>query len=485
MSCLLILMTACGTDQGGSKSTASKEVKFDLPQIRERGILRGITTYSATSYFIYRGRPMGYEYELLNRLADHLGLELEIVIARNLDSLFAMLRRGDGDIIAHGLTITQERKEKVAFALPHTTTQQVLVQKKPDNWRDMKLHEIENELIRNPIKLIGKEVYVRHNSAYYQRLINLSEEVGGDIIIKLAPGDMTTEDLIRMVNDGEIKYTIADQNIAAINKTYYPDLDIRTSISLPQRIAWAVRKSSPLLLEAINSWLSEVRGTTEYNVIYNKYFENKHAFKRRVKSDFFSISSGRISPYDDLIKKYADLIGWDWRLLASMIYQESQFEPDSDSWAGAKGLMQIMPATAEHFGVEEIGDPEDNIRAGTAYIKYLQNLWNEIPDSMDRIKFTLASYNVGENHVADARRLAEKYGADPDVWDGNVAEYLLKKSKEEFFNDEVVRYGYCRGREPYDYVNEILYRYNHYARALNLQNEPGSISESATRSPQD
>ncbi|HEQ98953.1 MAG TPA: transporter substrate-binding domain-containing protein [candidate division Zixibacteria bacterium] len=466
---LALLLVSCG---GHDRSSDVKEVNLDLAAIKKSGSLRAITTYGATSYFIYRGRPMGYEYELLTRLAEHLNLNLEIVIAKNLDSLISMLKKGDGDIIAHGLAITRQRKERVAFATPHTVTRQVLVQRLPENWRDMKLHEIEDALIRNPIDLIGKKVHVRRNTSYYQRLINLSEEIGDEIDIELAPGDLATEDLIAMVAEGEIDYTVADQYIAAINKTYYPDLDIKTVISFPQRIAWAIRKSSPQLLEAVNDWIYEMKKGLDYHVLYNKYFKNTKAFKRR--KEFSSYPGGRISAYDDQIKKHAAMLNWDWSLLASMIYQESRFDPETESWAGAKGLMQLMPAMTERFGLEDPSDPQENIEAGTRYLLYLKELWGIIPDSLERIKFILASYNVGENHVSDARRLADKYGADPDLWEGNVAKYLRLKSKKKYYNDAVVKYGYCRGDEPYKYVKEIFERYEHYRRVIEFNSKPGT-----------
>ncbi len=447
-------------------SSRMESPRADLPQIKERGRLRAITTYSSTSYFIYRGQPMGYEYELLERLPEHLGLELDIVVAHNLDSLMIMLNNGKGDIIAHGLTITNERKEKVAFTKPHTITHQVLVQRKPDNWRQMKLHEIEHVLIRNPHELMGKTVHVRENSSYYRRLQNLSEESGGEINIELVSGDLETEDIIKMVAEGEIEYTVADENIAMINATYYANLDVKTDISLPQRIAWAVRKTSPKLLDAVNLWIENMKESSDYYVIYNKYFKNRRAFRRRLQSELFSRTGGKISKYDKLIKEAAAELGWDWRLLASMIYQESRFDPNTGSWAGAKGLMQMMPATAKSFGVANPYNPEQSIKGGTAYLKYLQDFWEEIPDSLERMKFVMASYNVGENHIADARRLADKYGANPDVWEGNVAEYILLKSKPKYYNDEVVEYGYCRGEEPYSYVKEVFERYRHYTKLV-------------------
>jgi membrane-bound lytic murein transglycosylase F len=440
----------------------SDPIERDLPQIREEGTLRAITVYSATSYFLYRGQPMGFEYELLERLAKHLGLELKIVVARDMDDVLNMLNRGEGDIVAYGLAITEPRKKKVSFTEYHTISHQVLVQKKPDNWRQMKLHEIKRAMIDDAIELIGDTVWVRKNSSYHERLINLIQEIGDTIYIDTLPGNMDTEEIIHMVSEGKIKYTVADYNMAAVSSNYFQNLDIHVPISLSQRLAWAVRKNSPELLSAVNEWIHRIKKTNDYYVIYNKYFESKHSFKTRSKSEFFSKKTGKISQYDDLIKKYAASLDWDWRLLSSLIFQESRFDPKTKSWAGAHGLMQLMPATARQMGIRNTANPEENIKGGTKYLKLMTKNWTEIPDSVQRIKFVMASYNCGYNHVVDAQNLAQKNGKDGNVWDKNTEKFILKLSYRKYFNDEVVKYGYVRGTEPYNYVREIFRRYELY-----------------------
>ena len=474
---LMLVFTILGCEPLPPESAASisesprqsiKEVKEDWEQIRKRGTLRAILTYSSSSYFIYRGQPLGYEYELVSRLADHLGLELEIVVADDMDQMTQMLLRGEGDLIAHGLTITKARKDSLAFTYYHNLTEQVLVQRKPNNWRQLKQHEIDRRLVRSPIDLIGQNVHVRKGSAYYHRLHHLMDELGDTIYVKSVPGNNTTDEIIGKVANGEINYTIADENIALINATYYHDLDVETPISLPQKLGWALRKSSPVLLIKINEWIGMMKGETDYYVIYNKYFKNKRAYKARMESEYFSKSGGKISPYDDFLQQYADDIEWDWRLLAALVYQESRFDPETESWAGARGLMQVMPATAESYGITQLYNPEENIRAGINYIRFLERSWQTIPDSTERIRFILASYNAGLGHVQDAQRLAEKHGKDPLKWEGHVAEFLLLKSKPDYFNDEVVRHGYCRGNEPYEYVIKILDRYEQYQHHISL-----------------
>lgn len=467
---LVILLGGCQYFRKDADNTLSvveePKVDKDLQEIKKDGVLRAIVVYSGTSYFLYRGEPMGYEYELLQRLAKHLDLELELVIAHDLNDIINLLNEGKGDLIAHGLTITQERKQAIDFTDYVYLTHQVLVQRKPDNWRKMKLHEIQREIISDPIQLIGDTISLRINSSYFQRLQNLEEEIGGKIFVDTIPGTVPTVKIIEKVVSKEIKYTMADNNIAEINSSYYPILDVSTKMSFAQRIAWGVRKNSPELKKALNNWIRSMRKEVDYYVIYNKYFKNRGSYRRRIESEFYSKNTGNISQYDPLIKKYASEIGWDWRFVSSIIYQESQFKPDEKSWAGARGLMQLMPSTARELGVSDLTSPEENIRAGTQYLKQLWHRWEEIPDSSTRMKFTLASYNCGYSHVKDAQRLAEKYDHNPEKWDQHVAKYLLKLSYSDYYSDEVVRYGYVRGIEPVNYVKQILNRYLHYKELI-------------------
>jgi len=248
----------------------------------------------------------------------------------------------------------------------------------------------------------------------------------------------------------------------------YPNIDISVAISFPQSIAWAMRKPDTLLLNAVNEWLGNEKKKNDYYTIYTKYFKARTVLKKKLNSEYSSLSGG-ISPYDDLIKKYADTLGWDWRLLASQIYQESKFDPEAESWTGASGLMQLLPQTALAYQVDssQIKLPEPNLRAGAGYLKWLDGVWeNTITDSLERTKFILASFNVGLGHIIDARNLAQKYGKDPTLWDNNVAEFILKKSKKKYYRDEVCKHGYCRGSEPFAYVQEVMERYGHYVNLI-------------------
>ena len=471
----LILFYSCASDKKKIKSETLVSMKeepiyYDLEDIVESGVLRVITTYSPTGFFLYKGETMGFEYEIFKRLADHLGVSLEMVLAKNVDSVIPMLNRGEGDIIALGYTITSERKEEVSFTDPYLITHQSLIQKKPNKWRKMTKDNIKKSLASDVIDLINDTVSVRKKSSYYLRLKELSNELGDTIHIDILPGELSDEQIIKMVSEGDIKYSIIDHHKASIHKSYYPDINVDTPVSLSQRIAWAVRKNSPELLALINQGLATIKRKPDYNMIYEKYFENKRQFHKRLDSEYYTVETGKFSKYDELVKKYATDLGWDWILVKSLIYQESMFNTHNKSWVGATGLMQLMPSTAKELGVSNINDPEQNIKAGSKYLKLMYSYWEQIPDSTQRIKFAMASYNCGYGHVKDAQKLAKKYGQDSMRWDQGVDFYILNLSKPAFYNDPVVAHGYARGYEPVNYVKDIFERYKNYKTFTNQQN---------------
>ncbi len=459
---IAFIMVSCNESKKQDSTAIVPDHNRDLKEIKKEGKLRALIAYSATSYFLYRGQPMGYEYELLKRLADDLGVELELKVSKNLDELLPELKNGSVDIVAHALAITSERKKEVSFADFLYITEQVLIQRKPANWRSMTLDEIQEQIITDPIQLIGDTVSVRMNSSYFKRIENLSKEIGGEIIIDTLNGNLTTDEIIKMVAEGTIKYSLADKNLATINASYYSNLNVDVPLSFSQRIAWAVHPSATQLLKATNTWIKKEKKQPDYNVIYNRYFKHKRSFKRRVNSPFYSLNQKKISKYDPIIKDNSQRIGWDWRLLASLIYQESQFNPEAESWTGAKGLMQMMPSTAEEMGVTNKLNPEDIIKAGATYLNRMHSRFETIPDSVQRIKFAMASYNCGYSHVVDAQKLAAVNGLDSTLWDEHVEKMIVALTYPKNFNHEVVKYGYVRGIEPFHYVDEIFKRYEHY-----------------------
>jgi len=348
--------------------------------IRQAGELKVVTEYNSISYFLYRGQPLGFQYEMLQELANHMNLPLEVSVSNDLGRNFNDLQEGQVDMIAMNLTITSSRKQDVAFTEPLLQTRQVLVQRK----------QPEAALIRNQLDLEGKEVYVQEGSVYEARLRTLSNEIGGGINIREV--NLESERLIQRVALGEIDYTVCDENVGLVNATYFPQLDVGTAISFPQHVAWAVHPRSDSLKKVIDQWINGYRMTDKYAILYHKYFNNRHSY-RSIHSEHYTLGSGKISPFDEMIRKESERIGWDWRLFASVVYQESRFNPEAVSWAGAFGLMQLMPNTAKSLGVQDIFDPEDNITGGVRYLKKLLNRFD------GDTKLALAAYNAGSRYV--------------------------------------------------------------------------------------
>ena len=443
---LCTLVQGCKGSKNGNFSSSSV-----IPDTLRIG-----TVYSPTTYFIYKGEEMGYEYELISRILEDKGKPFEIKIGKSIDSLISMLDENKIDIIACEIPITYEYKERVLHCGQEDITHQVLVQ--PKNAK---------ECIKDVTQLIGKTVYVEQNSKYEYRLKNLNNEIGGGIIINTVPQDsLIAKDLIEMVSDGEIPLTVVDSDIARLNKTYHRNINISLEISFPQRSSWAVRKDATMLADSIGSWTSTNNHKATAKSLLKRYFEiSKDNPVHHLKGKILNKSKGIISPYDAIFKKYAKEINFDWRLLAAQGYSESRFDTTATSWAGAKGIMQLMPKTARSLGISDsqMRNPEYSVMGAVTLMHKLDNkLSNYVADSEERIRFVLAAYNAGLGHVLDAINLAKKYGKNPEIWHDNVELAIQMKSKPEYYNDEACRFGYFKGKQTVVYVEEVGQVYEYY-----------------------
>lgn len=455
-SLLFIILLFSSISCAHKKNNSDKDIDVvDLKQIEDSGVITVLTMYGSTSFFIYRGQDMGFQYELSEQFAKSLGVKLQIKTANNIQDLITKLLNKEGDIIAYNLPVTKEWKDSILYCGEDIITHQVLVQRSSSTIRPL----------RDVTELIGKDIYVKPGK-YYNRLINLNEELGGGINIHLVTNDsVTVEDLITQVAEGVIPYTIADNDLAQLNTTYYPNLNIKLAVSLDQRASWAVRKECKQLAEAANKWYEENATSPSYKASTKRYFE----FSKSVSlPPILSLREGKISHFDDLFKKYAKEIDWDWRLLASLAYTESNFDTTVVSWAGAKGLMQLMPRTARAMGMPEgmEQNAEESVKAAVKYISAVNKSLKMIPDKQERTYFILAAYNAGLGHVYDVIALANKYGKDGDKWYNNAEDFILLKSNEEYYTDSVCRNGYFRGKETYNFVREIMTRYDAYKQKI-------------------
>lgn len=421
----------------------------DLPQIIDSDTLRVITMYGPISYFLYRNNQMGYEFELAQKLCSSLQVNLQLLLAPDMNTMLTWLQEGKGDLIAYRIPYTHQFKSQVAYTKQEYISNQVLIQCVSDT------------MPQTVLDLAGTTITIPEQSIYHQRLVDLNDEIGGGINIVTVSDSVTPDDLVAQVAMHQIAYTLTDDVNARLNKTYFGNLDYSLDVSFPQRSAWVVSPNSPQLLAYVNAWAISDVSKRSLSVIYQKYFQKSKYFEA---VGFERIPMpGCISPFDTLFKKYAASLGWDWRLLAAMAYKESKFNPEVVSWAGAAGLMQLMPNTALSLGLDsvQVFMPDKNVQAATQYLQSLNKLFPGIEDANEKVKFVLAAYNAGPGHVFDARALTLKYQKDPNKWD-DVREYMLRKSDPEFYSDPVCKYGYCRGKEPVTYVDVIMDKYAAY-----------------------
>lgn len=446
---LLLFSVSCGGKNHNSSTNAE-----DAPP----DTLHVATLYGPTSYFNYRGQEMGFDYENVKRFANDENLVLDLKVAPTLQSLLNMIENGDIDLAAYPIPVIEEYKNLAKHCGYKEVTWQVLVQ--PDG----------KNKISDVTQLVGKTIYVEQDSKYHYRLNNLNQELGGGInIVPINKDSLITEDLIRMVDLGEIPLTVVDSDIAELNKSYYPRLDIDMKISLDQYSSWAVRNDLDSLASRIDTWEKRRDNSDMMKEIYKKYFEiskNPTPYEDPVKSLGLNIKKGgKISVYDDSFKRHAQVSGYDWRLLAAIGFNESRFNNDIISWAGAQGLMQLMPVTAQAMGIDpsDLSNPDRNILAAAKLLKKLDSsLVDKVPDKDERLMFVIAAYNCGLGHIFDSIALAEKFGLDSTKWLGNVSEAALMKSRPQYYNDPVVKNGYFRGRETTEFVDKVMSVYNYF-----------------------
>ena len=420
----------------------------DLSDIIKRGKLRVITLESAYSYFVdAKGDECGYDYDLSRNFADYLDLDYELIVASNVEDMINKLLVGEGDMIAFRIHASEENLRYLSFTEYKDYSNMVVVQRR------------QKERVGTILDLRGDTIYTRSESKYAMRLRHINEEIGGGIINVCVPDSVSIDKMLLMVSKGEIDYCLVDEDIAKTANLKLKNLDCTLNASVKLSKSWAVRNTSDSLLSVLKEW----RRTLKPKLI--KILDNKYLFNNSYIQSFqVEIPAGAISPYDEYFKQYSEVIGWDWRLLASLAYHESRFNPNIMSSQGALGIMQIMPKTAAKFGLDEVSalDPERNIEAGVRYIKRLEMIFSSIENKEERIKFILAGYNAGPGHIFDAMALAEKYGANPNIWFGNVETYLLLKNQEEYYNDSVCKHGFFRGKHTVEYVHDVYDTYYKY-----------------------
>lgn len=447
---VIFLCSACLSKQESSPEFIWPEPS-DLEKILEKGTLDVSTFYNTTDYYIYQGITRGFHYDLAQDFARYLGVKLQIIeVNNNIDSAIQRLQDNRYDLLAVSLTQTPERKEQLRFSQPLFQTGEVLVQNRT------------NSLVKHMADLDGKEIFIPKSATSYK---NVLQQIQDSLNIHIYITEMdqyTNEDLMHLVESGEINYTIIDENVAQASRFSLKNIDYSFKLQENISVSWATPPGATLLTSEINQWLTLIRKNGKLNYLYKRYFNNHQSVPHHT-SKYALLQQGHISPFDHLLQVQSKRLGWDWRLLAALVFSESRFDPEAESIVGAYGLMQIIPETAEHFKVYDYFQPDSNVYAGVSYLHYLNKYFTSyVPDSTERVKFVLAAYNAGPGHVLDAIRLADKYNKDPQTWEQNVDYYLLHKNEPLYYQDPLAKNGYCNGPQAYHYVERVLETYNNY-----------------------
>jgi membrane-bound lytic murein transglycosylase F len=425
----------------------------DFDQIHASRNLRVLMTNSSASYYVLRGQEYGFEFELADQIARELDVHLQVVLPDAARTPIEMLQAGLVDIIAMPLLPEQRQTADIALTVPYQSVQQRLV-----------VHRDHAETIQRLSDLDGLKIATRQFSSGERELARL-RRLGVNLYAVLYGPEVPQEAILDLVADGTYPAAIAlDVEIEAAQR-FRKELYKSVALGPLKDVRWAVRSNSPQLLAALDQVLSRhVRRNRDdnlvrsefYNVIHKRYFDDTPRMERHQSDPFLLGRTGRVSPYDNLFRSAARESGLDWRLLAALSFQESRFDPDAVSWAGAYGLMQLCPRTAGVAAENLTDDPALNVALGAQHLRMLYDHYDGIAEP-DRTRFALAAYNCGQGHLGDARTLAGTLGHDPDVWEGSVREALLLLRQPSYHR--TVRYGYVRGNETVGYVREVEKRF--------------------------
>lgn len=340
-------------------------------------------------------------------------------------------------------------------------TDSILDTGKPGDASSVDLAEIEESGELICVTLNGPDTYYEHRGQPTGLQYKMAELFANNNGLRLRVE--IAEDSVRLVQ--LLKEGKADVVACELPLDYIEESGLVACGARHGGRSWSVNASAPHLADALDRWYTPEKRTLAQNCVSN---QGKSRFKsHREYSAFYSKAQGVVSNYDVMFLRASQICGWDWKLLASQCYQESGFDPDAVSWAGARGLMQIMPSTARGMGVDadDLFLPETNLLTAARIIRQLEGKFSAIRNPNERKKFVLAAYNGGYGHVSDAQNLARKYGQNPLLW-SDVSYYVLHLSEERFYKDPVVRCGYMTGRETCNYVDNVMSRWSGYHAVL-------------------
>lgn len=423
--------------------------KSELDQIRERGVLRVGTLNNQLSYYIGPDGPAGVDYELTRKFADELGVKLEMKPAYRVSTLYPALKHGDIDIIAAGISPSEERLKQFRAGPAYYYVSQQLVYKK-GNWKPRSL----KELIANQSDLTkqndGKPIFeVVGDSHFNATLTSLQKD--NPKLQFTAEKQADVNELLKKVSQGDIDFTVADSVELSLSQRIYPNLASAFELTEDQPISWYLRRSDDESLYALMiEFFGNLKQSGQLATLEEKYIGHINTFDYVDTRAFIRALNNKLPKWEPIFKEFAG--NFDWRLIAAIAYQESHWNPRAISPTGVRGMMMLTLPTAKSVGVTNRLSPDQSVRGG---VEYLRRMVQRVPDSIndhEKIWFALASYNMGFGHMMDARRLTKQQGGNPDAW-GDVKDRLPLLKQKKYYSK--TRYGYARGDEAKDYVENI------------------------------
>ncbi|MBF8754752.1 MULTISPECIES: membrane-bound lytic murein transglycosylase MltF [Pseudomonas] len=424
---------------------ACVEKPSTLERVKEDGVLRVITRNSPATYFQDRNGETGFEYELVKRFADDLGVKLEIETADSLDELFDQLGKPSGPVLAAaGLVSSEKRKTQARFSHPYLeVTPQVIYRNgrsRPTNVKG----------------LIGKKIMVLKGSSHADQLAELKKQ---NPALEYEESDaVEVVDLLRMVDEGQIDLTLVDSNELAMNQVYFPNVRVAFDLGDSRDQRWAVAAGEDnSLLNEVNEFLDKSQKNGTLQRLKDRYYGHVDVLGYVGAYTFAQHLQQRLPKYEKHFRATAKTEQVDWRLLAAIGYQESMWQPEVTSKTGVRGLMMLTQRTAQAMGVSNRLDPKQSIQGGAKYFMVVKDQLDESIKEPDRTWFALAAYNVGSGHLDDARMLAKREGLNPNKW-LDVKKMLPRLSQKQWYRK--TRYGYARGGEPVHFVANIRRYYD-------------------------